>query len=92
MLPIEIQSRLEGTSHLHIQGQRISQARNQHVSLAPRFMLISCSAYPSALKMEVSRSSETSVDFRRTTRHIPEDRTLHVPCCESLKHYVDSKV
>jgi hypothetical protein len=32
------------------------------------------SAYSSTLKMEVIRSSETSVDFHLTTRHyVPED-------------------
>jgi hypothetical protein len=42
------------------------------------FALVSCPAY-STLKMEVIRSSETSVDFQRTTqRYIPEDRTLFV--------------
>jgi hypothetical protein len=35
-------------------------------------------AYSSTLKMEVTCSSETSVDFQRTTRrYIPEERTLH---------------
>jgi hypothetical protein len=33
-------------------------------------------------------SSETSVDFHRTTRrYIPEDRTLHKHGCENLKSY-----
>jgi hypothetical protein len=43
--------------------------------LASCFMLVS---YSSALKMEAVSSSETSVDFQRTTRrYIPEDRNLH---------------
>jgi hypothetical protein len=34
-------------------------------------------------------SSETSVDFQRTTRrYIPEDRPLHNHCCECLKSYI----
>jgi hypothetical protein len=42
-------------------------------SIAARFMLVSCSAYSSSLKMEATRSSETSNGFRRTTRsYIPE--------------------
>jgi hypothetical protein len=45
----------------------------------------SCLAYSSTLKMEATRSSETSVDFYRTTwRYIPEDRTLHNYICETL--------
>jgi hypothetical protein len=40
------------------------------------FMLVSCVAYSSALKMEAKWSSETLVDFQQTTlRYIPEDRT-----------------
>jgi hypothetical protein len=40
-------------------------------------MLVSRLAYSSTLKMEVACSSETSVEFKRTTRHyIPEYRTL----------------
>jgi hypothetical protein len=34
-------------------------------------------------------SSETSVDFQRTTRrYIPEDSTLHNYRCENLKSYM----
>jgi hypothetical protein len=46
------------------------------------FMLVSCS---SALKMEGTCSSETSVDFQRNTRrHIPEDKTLHIHLMATL--------
>jgi hypothetical protein len=46
-------------------------------SLLPAFTLVSCSAYFSTLKMEAVCSSETSVDFQRTTwRYIPEYCTL----------------
>jgi hypothetical protein len=42
----------------------------------------------SILKTEVTFSSETSVDFQRTTkRYIPEDSTLHYYRCENLKSY-----
>jgi hypothetical protein len=42
----------------------------------------------STLMMEATCSSETSVDFQRTTRrYIPEDRTLHNHWCENLKSY-----
>jgi hypothetical protein len=45
--------------------------------LAACFMLVSCTAYSSTLKMEAICSSEMSVDFHRTTwRYIPEDRIL----------------
>jgi hypothetical protein len=47
------------------------------------FTLVSCLAYSLTLKKEVTCSSETSVDYQRTTWHyIPEDRTLQpVLCC-----------
>jgi hypothetical protein len=45
-------------------------------------ILVSCLAYSSALKMEAASSSETSVDFQRTTwRYILEDRTPHQSYC-----------
>jgi hypothetical protein len=45
--------------------------------LAICFMLVSCLAYSSTLMMEVVCSSETPVDFQRTTlRYIAEDREL----------------
>jgi hypothetical protein len=38
--------------------------------------------------MKAICSSETSVDFQRTTRRdIPEDCTLHNPLCQDLKSY-----
>jgi hypothetical protein len=41
------------------------------------FALVSFFAYSCTLKMEATCSSETSVDFQRSTwRYIPEDRTL----------------
>jgi hypothetical protein len=40
--------------------------------LPPIFIIISCSDYSSTIKMDNIRSSETSVDFHRTTRrYIP---------------------
>jgi hypothetical protein len=39
--------------------------------------------------MEVTCSSETSVDFQGTTQcYIPEDGTLRNHCCENLKSYI----
>jgi hypothetical protein len=43
------------------------------------FMLASCLAYSSTLKMEATRSSEMSVYIQWNTRHcIPEDRRLNL--------------
>jgi hypothetical protein len=48
-------------------------------------MLVSWLAYFSTLKIEAKCSSETSVDFQRTTwRYMPEYRTLHNHRCEDL--------
>jgi hypothetical protein len=47
------------------------------------FTLVSSSAYSLTLKMEAIYSSETSVDFQRTT--IPEDRTPHIHRRENLR-------
>jgi hypothetical protein len=47
--------------------------------LAASFMLVSCLAYSSTLKVEAISYYETSVDFHRTSLcHIPEDRTLQL--------------
>jgi hypothetical protein len=49
--------------------------------------LVSCSAN-STLKMVGIYSSETLVDFERTThRYVPEDSSLHNDGCENLKSY-----
>jgi hypothetical protein len=47
-------------------------------------MLVSCLAYFSTQKIEAICSSETSVDFHRTTlRYISEDVTLHIRNCSA---------
>jgi hypothetical protein len=52
--------------------------------LAGSFMPVSCLPYSSTLKMEAVCSSETSVDFQRTTRrYIPEYSTRHATCNET---------
>jgi hypothetical protein len=57
--------------------------------LPPTFTLVSILAYSYNLKIEAIRSSETSVDFQRTTRrYIPEYSTLHNHRCENLKSYI----
>jgi hypothetical protein len=51
-------------------------------------MLLYCVAYSSTLKMEMTCSSETSVEFYRTTlRWFTEDGTFHNHRCENLKSY-----
>jgi hypothetical protein len=58
--------------------------------LPPAFMLVPCSAYFSTLKMEAICSSETSVEFQRTTgRYIPENGTLHNYCSDKIKSYIN---
>jgi hypothetical protein len=62
---------------------------NANRLLATCFMLISCLAYSSALRIEATGSSETSADFQQSTRrYILEDRTLHNHRCENLKSYI----
>jgi hypothetical protein len=79
--PLKVNRRFRGMYRLHLQGQGISQARNQHKS---RWQ----AAYSSTLKMEAIYSSEMSVDFQQNTRrYIPEHNTLHNHHCENLKSY-----
>jgi hypothetical protein len=71
--PLKVNRRFGGTCRLHLQGPRINHARNQHEAGSKQ---VSCLTYSSTLKMEAICSSETLVDFQRTTwRYIP-DRTL----------------
>jgi hypothetical protein len=80
---LKLSRRFGGTCRLHLQGRRISQARNQHK--AGGFLLV----YSSTLKRKATCSSETSVDFQRTTQHyIPEDINFHNYRCENLKSYI----
>jgi hypothetical protein len=75
--PLKVNRRFGETYRLHLQDRKISRARNQ-LCLPPAFMLVCYSAYLSTPKMKAICSSETSVDFQRTTRrYIPEDNTLH---------------
>jgi hypothetical protein len=90
--PLKVNWRFGGTYRLHLQGRRISRARNQResrcLSLPPALTPFSCSAYSSTLKTEAIYSSETSLDIQRTTRrYIPEDSTLRYHRCENLKSY-----
>jgi hypothetical protein len=68
-----------GTYCLHLQGGRISQARNQHEAGSKEiFMAVSCLDYSSTLKLETTCSSKTLVDFQESTHHyIAENKTVH---------------
>jgi hypothetical protein len=102
--PLKVNRRFGGTYRLHLQSRRISRARDQRESrwqaqeqsasrnfglcLPPAFTLVSCSAYSSTLKLEAIYSSESSVDFQRTTRrYMPADGTLPNQRRENLKSY-----
>jgi hypothetical protein len=43
--PLKVNQRFGGTYRLHLQGQRMSQARNQRESRWQAFMLVSSLAY-----------------------------------------------
>jgi hypothetical protein len=61
-----------------VQNKPNSSVKERYVLLATRFILVSCLAYSYTLKMEATHSSETSVDFQRTTLcYTPKDITLH---------------
>jgi hypothetical protein len=81
--PLKVNIGFGETCRLHLQNRRISRSGKGRESkwqtelLPPTFTLVSHSAYSSILKTEATCSSETSLDFQRTTRRfIPEDRTL----------------
>jgi hypothetical protein len=76
--PLKVNRRFGLTCRLHLQGRRIIHVRNQlqaskkPAELVTDFMLVSCLAYSSTLKTEVTCSSETSGDFQMTIRrYIP---------------------
>jgi hypothetical protein len=81
--PLRVIRRFGGTYRLHLQGRKISRARNQR----ERWFL--AQIIFSTLKMEATCFSETSADTQRTTRrYIPEDGTLHNHRCENLTSYI----
>jgi hypothetical protein len=57
---------------------KVDYVREEHFALlAACFMLVSCLAYSSTLKMEAICSSKMQDEFQRTAQHyIPESRTL----------------
>jgi hypothetical protein len=70
--------RFGGTCHLYFQGRRICEQGK--VFSFPSFLCVF-----STLEMEATRSSETQVYNKPTSRHIPEDGILHSHCCDNLK-------
>jgi hypothetical protein len=92
--PLEVNRRFGVTCRLQIQGQRIRQERNQHES-GTKQSCSACFTNSSTPKMQATCSSETSVDFQRTTRrYIPENWTLELStlfviiCIPSLITYI----
>jgi hypothetical protein len=73
---LKVDRRFGGISNASIRA--ICVCKLVHLTLlATCFILFSCSAYPSPMKMQDTCSSVTSVDFQWTTRlYIREYRTL----------------
>jgi hypothetical protein len=70
--PVEVNRCFGETYDLHLQGGNVSQERNQHEEgskLSTCFMLVSCLAYSSTLKVETIYSIELTADFHTTTGH-----------------------
>jgi hypothetical protein len=84
-----VNRRFGETYHLHLQGRKIRELSvfDRSVSPQPPAHAGSSLADFSTLKMQVIRSSETSVHTRTTQCHIPEDGILHSHRSESLKSY-----
>jgi hypothetical protein len=92
--PLKVNRYFKRTYGLHLQGWRVSQERNYYETgskqrlLTSCFMIVSCVAYSSIMKTEVTYSSERSVDSPQTTWHyVPENRTFHNHYCGNLKFY-----
>jgi hypothetical protein len=75
------------TCRFHLQSCSVSRARNnQQAKPIPCFVLVSCLFYFATLKTDATCSSETSVDFQRTTwRSTPEDISLYDHRSENLR-------
>jgi hypothetical protein len=90
--PFGVNWRFGGTCRLHIQGQRISQARNQHEESRKQVKISHAGSYLSLFFHPEDGSdmfSETSVDFQYTTRrYILEDRSLHNHRRENIASYI----
>jgi hypothetical protein len=71
--PFKVNRRLGKTRRLHLQGRRTADS-----CLIADFTLVSCLVYSSALKMEETFFSETSVDFQLTTQGYIPHRILQL--------------
>jgi hypothetical protein len=82
--PLKVHRRFGGTYRLHLQGWKITRARNHCENMWQAENFFDAGFFPSlfsTLKIEAIYSSETSVDFQRTTwRYISEDSTLQDQC------------
>jgi hypothetical protein len=74
--------RFVGGTYHHLQDWRVIET--SRALLVTWFTLISCLPYSWTLKMEATCSSETSVDFYRSTRRYNPGDTLH----DHLKSYI----
>jgi hypothetical protein len=91
--PVKVNQRFGRTYRLHLQCRIISKKAARTDLLAVYFVLVSCLAYSSALKVEAIFSSERSFDFYRTTQcYIPEDRILHTNKLDIYLHQNVSSV
>jgi hypothetical protein len=80
---------------LHLQSRRISRqgisqqevgTKQKQAFIASCFLIPTSLSFSLTLKMEAVRSSETSLNFYRSTRHhIPEDSTLRNHRCKNIK-------
>jgi hypothetical protein len=77
-----VNRRFGGTYRLHLQGRCLTSLTD---ASRADFLI-----FPSTLKMETIRSSNTLDYTRSTRRHIPEDDILHSHRLENLKSYIDS--
>jgi hypothetical protein len=60
---LKVNRRFEETRHFHLEGRKLSQARNHYKTRSKQ--------------IEAKCSFDRSVDFQGTTRrYIPEDRTI----------------
>jgi hypothetical protein len=85
--PLKVNRRFGIICQFHLQGRRISHARNWRESRwqAAQFSHL---AYTSTLKMEATYSSETSVDFQGLHSIISQKIELHNYRCENFKSYI----
>jgi hypothetical protein len=86
--PLKVNRRFGGICRFHLQCLTLKkkESRLLQAVLATYFSLIYCLAFSFTLKTEAICSSETYVNFQRTTRnYIPEDNALHNHRCENSR-------